>query len=326
MSTSAPAPAAQYPPAIVVVGPTAGGKSDLAVRLALGLPGGGECINADSMQVYRGMDIGTAKPSMAERRNVPHHLIDIADPQEAFTLERWHAMATAAVDAIRSRGRWPVLVGGTNLYIQTFLFGLLNAPGPDAALRAELDALDEAALRSRLEAVDPDAAQHIHANDRRRTIRALEVAAAGEMISSLQTQWTSPPRTDALLIGLQWPVETINRRINERVRAMVDRGLVEEVRSLVPSLGPQAAAALGYKQVLGALDGGAEDLNAALEQVKIRTRRFAKGQRTWLRRFQALKLARWLDATSGDSKHLAEQSLIWISQQACGGTISTGPA
>ena len=322
MHASAHPPTSLDRPVVVVAGPTAGGKSSLAVELALGLPGGGECINADSMQVYRGMDIGTAKPSMAQRCGIPHHLIDVADPNEPFTLDTWHAMANEAVDDIRSRGKWPVLVGGTNLYVQAFLYGLLDAPGPDASMRANLDMLEAATLRAQLEAADPEAAKQIHPNDRRRTIRALEVAASGTTISSLQTQWTHPPRNDALLIALQWPTDVINSRINARVRTMVDAGLVEEVRSLAPTLGPQAAAALGYKQVLPALDGSGEDLDAAMEQVKIRTRRFAKGQRTWLRRFKTVKVALWLKAASGDTQILSNQAIKWVLQQGLSQTNS----
>jgi tRNA dimethylallyltransferase len=173
-------------------------------------------------------------------------------------------------------------------------------------------------LRAKLDAADPVAATTIHANDRRRTIRALEVAATGRTISSLQTQWTSPPRPDALLIGLSWPTAAINARINERVRCMLKQGLLEEVRALAPMLGPQAAAALGYKQFLEVLDGTDTQLNDAGEQVKIRTRRFAKGQRTWLRRFQGVKLSLWLDAPNKDPQHIATEALTWVLKQGHG--------
>ena len=326
MHASAHSPASLDRPVVVVAGPTAGGKSALAVQLAQGLPDGGECINADSMQVYRGMDIGTAKPSMAERCGIPHHLIDVAQPNEPFTLDTWHAMANEAVQDIRSRGKWPVLVGGTNLYVQAFLYGMLDAPGPDASMRANLDTLEATQLRAQLEIADAEAAKQIHPNDRRRMIRALEVAASGTTISSLQTQWTRPPRNDALLIALQWPTDIINSRINARVRTMVDAGLIDEIRSLAPTLGPQAAAALGYKQVLSAIDGSQADLDTALEQVKIRTRRFAKGQRTWLRRFKSVKVALWLEPALGDAQSLYSQAINWVLQQPPSQTNSTKQA
>ena len=301
-------------PAIVVVGPTAGGKSSLGVALAQLLPGGGECINADSMQVYRGMDIGTAKTTDAERQGVQHHLLDIADPAQPFTLDDWHGAAEAAVNDIRSRSRWPILVGGTNLYVQAFLFGLFGGPSPDPAYRAHLDGLDAAVLRTQLLEADPVAAERIHPNDRRRTIRALEVARGGTPISSLQTQWCDTPRNDALVLGLQWPVKVINRRINARVSMMKRNGLLNEVTQLAPTLGAQAREALGYKQLLGVVSGDME-LAEALEQVKIRTRRFAKHQRTWLRRFARLHGTMWLEAAEKSTQDLANEGLTWILQQ-----------
>ncbi len=296
---------------VVIVGPTAGGKTALSVALAKALPGGGECVNADSMQVYRGMDIGTAKPSAEERKGVPHHLMDIVDPDTPFTLDDWLAQATDVIADIRSRGKWPILVGGTNLYVQAFYWGLIDAPGPDPALRATLDALPPEDLRARLEAADPQAAQRIHPNDRRRTIRALEVAASGASISSMQGQWTQPHRSDARLVGLQWPTEVINARINARVKQMAQAGLEAEVRRLAPTLGPQAAEALGYKQLLPVLAGQCS-LDDALEQVKIGSRRLAKQQRTWLRRFGVINPALWIEPAQKDPELLVQQAFTWI--------------
>lgn len=303
-------------PAIVIAGPTAGGKTALAVAIAHALPGGGECINADSMQVYRGMDIGTAKPSMAERKGIPHHLLDIVDPSEPYTLERWLEAAEHMVGDVRSRGRWPIVVGGTSLYLQTFYYGMLEGPGPNPDLRRELDALDERQLRTRLEVQDPEAAERLHPNDRRRTIRALEVAASGTPLSALQGQWSGPHRTDAVLIGLDWPVEDINRRINARVRAMAANGLLDEVRAVAPTLGLQAREALGYKQLLPVLNDNTA-LDDALEQVKIRTRRFAKQQRTWLRRFRQLQPALWLKKVEIQSQDAATEAVAWVLEQVC---------
>lgn len=308
-------------PIILILGPTAGGKTALAIELARRLPGGGECICADSMQVYRGMDIGTAKPTPDERTAVPHHLFDIAEPSDdGFTVDRWRDLAERTIREIRGRGHWPIVVGGTNLYIQALLYGLISGPEPDRALRAKLDALPAGELRGWLERVDPHAAARIHPHDRKRTIRAVEVfEQTGTPLSAQQTQWESgTPRNDVCIIGLEYSVESINRRINLRVRAMMEAGLVEEVRRLHETghLGRQAAEALGYKQILQYLRGEI-DLEEAVEQIKIRTRRFAKQQRTWLRRFRALTPSVWLNAGEEIGGHspqiLAEQAIVAIS-------------
>jgi tRNA dimethylallyltransferase len=289
----------------VIIGPTAGGKSDLAVEVALrlggGAPGAAEIITADSVQIYRGMDIGSAKPSAAERRGIPHHLIDIAEPTEPFTVSDWLAGAERALADIRARGRTPVLAGGTHLYIKAFLDGLFEGPEPDPSLRDRLRARGLPALRGELERVDPAAAARIHPNDERRTIRALEVYhQTGTPISTHQSQWDAGrTRRDCVVIGLDWPAEALNRRINARVRSMMDAGLLDEVRALhgAGRLGAQAREALGYKQLLGHLEGRAT-LDDAIEQIKIETRRFAKHQRTWMRRLRTTPGALWIDAGS----------------------------
>ncbi len=307
---------------VLILGPTASGKTDLALRLAERLPGGGECVCADSMQVYRGMDIGTAKPTAEQRARVPHHLLDLVEPDdETFSVERWLRLAEATIDEIRGRGRWPIVVGGTNLYVKALVDGLFDGPPADPALRAALTALPLDELRSRLEAIDPIAATRIHRNDRRRSIRAIEVhAATGQTISSLQSQWDRPtvdqgdqtdvdgdtagdgPAAAALrLVGLELPVEVQNRRINDRVRQMIADGLIDEVRGLHAAgrLGRQAIEALGYRQLVDHFEGRLT-LDEAIEQIKIRTRRYAKQQRTWLRRFRILPSARFV-ATLGES-------------------------
>jgi tRNA dimethylallyltransferase len=222
-------------PIILVLGPTAGGKTRLALDLANSLPNGGECISADSMQVYRGMDIGTAKPTAEERAQAPHHLLDIVDPSEdGFSVDEWLKLADRTIEDIRSRGKWPIVVGGTNLYIQALLHGLFEGPAPNPELRSALQSLDLATLRKQLEAIDPSAATRIHPNDRKRTIRAIEVfELTGQRISDLQTQWeANHHRCDVIIIGLDYPPEVINPRINARVKQMIDEGLVDEVRSL----------------------------------------------------------------------------------------------
>jgi tRNA dimethylallyltransferase len=292
-------------PIIVIVGPTASGKSALALDLAACLPGGGEIVSADSMQVYRGMDIGTAKPTPRERSIVPHHLIDIVDPSdETYSVDRWLTEADAAIDSIRGRSKWPIVVGGTNLYVKALLEGLFEGPPASVALRDDLARADLTALRDRLIRTDPAAARRIHPNDRRRTVRALEVfAATGRPISDLQREWdVGRLRDDAAIVGIDMPVEVVNRRINARVRDMFERGLVEEARRLHEAgrLGRQAREALGYKQLIAHFEGRAS-LDDAIERIKILTRRFAKQQRTWLRRFRAYPRSRWLHVGASNS-------------------------
>ncbi len=303
-------------PIILILGPTAGGKTALALDLARALPGGGECVCADSMQIYRGMDIGTAKPTLAEQAKIPHHLLDRLDPwQDGYSVDRWLHEAEEAVAAIRGHGRWPIVVGGTSLYIQTLLHGLFEGPEPDPKFRETLAALGDEALRRRLVDADPEAAQRIHANDRRRTIRALEVfAQSGRPISDLQQQWNAGiERGDVRVIGLDYDRQAINPRINARVKAMMSAGLLDEVSRLwrAEALGRQAREALGYKQLIEHLEGRAT-LDDAVEQTKIATRRMAKGQRSWLRRFRSHARSRWFSAGCISIQTLANQSLLWI--------------
>ena len=273
----------------VIIGPTAGGKSSLALALAERLADRdqpAELVTADAYQVYRRMDIGTAKPSPDEQAKAPHHLIDIREPTEAFTVHEWLREANAVIEAIRGRNALPIVVGGTHLFIKALLDGLFEGPEPDPALRDRLETQPGPDLRARLEAIDPAAARRVHPNDRRRTIRAIEVyEQTGTPISELQTQWDATPRDDLLLVVLDWPVEAINRRINSRVREMVEGGIVEEARELwkAGQFGPTAREALGYKQFISHLEGRGS-LDDAIEQIKIETRRFAKKQRTWIKR------------------------------------------
>lgn len=285
---------------VVILGPTAGGKSDLAMELARRLDG--EIVSADSMQVYRGMDIGTAKPTSAERAEIPHHGIDVVEARdEGFTVARWLRLADAAVDDIRRRGRAPIVVGGTNLYIRAFLEGLDEAPAADEGFRAALEDVPSLELHARLAAADPAAAARLHPNDRRRIVRALEIAHhTGATATSRRTAWgdagISPRRADLFPVILDWPVEAINRRINARVRRMFDLGFVHEVSALAAAQGlcAQAQAACGYAEILAIVGDGTRkprerELLDAAEATKIRSRRLAKQQRTWLKRFRALE-------------------------------------
>ncbi|MEM6749684.1 MAG: tRNA (adenosine(37)-N6)-dimethylallyltransferase MiaA [Planctomycetota bacterium] len=317
---------------VVLLGPTAGGKSELAIGLAETHDPPGVVIGADSMQVYRGMDVGTAKPSLNDRARAPHELIDIADTTDRFTVHDWLSSADAAIERARVAGRRPIVVGGTNLYLKALLEGLFDGPGIDPTLRAALEAESPQDLHRRLSQVDPEAASRIEPNDRRRIVRALEVHhATGRPISDWQQQWggatqgdpedfpgrgSAGYRHDPILLGLRWPVEAINRRINLRVKTMcfpervppdvaaavcwTGRSLLEEVDALVADgrLGPdapQAREALGYKQALAWREGTDAKLTSAedvAERTKVLTRRFAKQQRTWLRRFRGVH---WLD-------------------------------
>lgn len=311
----------------VIVGPTAGGKSDLAVEVATRLARGeasgfgpGEILTADSMQVYRGLDIGAAKPTIDERRGVPHHLIDLRNPDEGFSVDEWLAAAERTIEEVRGRGGTPIVVGGTLMYVKAFLEGMFEGPPGDASTRAALREMAPAERRAELERSDPAAAARIHPNDERRTIRALEVARlTGRPISDWQGQWDSGrARADVLLVGLDWPTEAINRRINARVRSMMDRGLVAEVEGLWRSgrLGRQAREGLGYKQLVEVFEAAAREgrawpdepaLACAVERIKVETRRFAKNQRTWLRRLRVAPVGAvlWLDAGERSMEDLA---------------------
>ena len=292
----------------LIVGPTAGGKSSLAVEVCRALAARGqpaEIVTADALQVYRGLDVGTAKPTEAERGGVPHHLIDLVDPEsdEPFSLHDWLGAANACIADLDRRGVLPVVVGGTHLYAKSLLDGVFEGPEPDEALRDELRAMEAGERRAELARVDPAAAERIHPNDERRTVRALEVyRLTGTPISELQQQWDAvKPASRYLLVGLDWPTDAINRRINARVRGMVEGGLVDEARRLweAGALGGQAGQALGYKQLVAHFEGRCSQAEA-IERIKIETRRFAKNQRTWLKRLRRTPGSTWIDATAGD--------------------------
>ncbi|MBX3365384.1 MAG: tRNA (adenosine(37)-N6)-dimethylallyltransferase MiaA [Phycisphaeraceae bacterium] len=296
----------------VIIGPTAGGKTALAVEVAHQFAaracGMGEVVSADSMLLFRGLDIGSAKPTASERRGVPHHLIDVLEPTERFSVHQWLAAAEQVIDAIQTRGHVPVVVGGTHLYVKALLEGLFEGPGADDAVRQELLAMEPIARRSLLERVDPAAASRIHPNDERRTVRALEVwRLTGKPISTLQQQWDRGTRSDCVLVGLEWPVDAINQRINARVRAMVEQGLVDEAKALWASgrLGPLAAEGLGYKQLVEHFEGRCS-LEEAVEAIKIETRRFAKNQRTWLKRLRMTPGSIWVQMPSTSTVEAAQ--------------------
>ncbi len=273
-----------------LAGPTASGKSAVALQLAEQLSG--EIIGMDSMTLYRGMDIGTAKPSVAERERVPHHLFDLLEPADEFSVADYLVSADRTIRNVLARGKVPLFVGGTGLYLRSLLRGVFPGPPADDAIRQRLSAerqrIGPLELHARLRDIDPVTAARISANDERRVIRALEVfELTGQPLSAQHQQaalpederprhvyWLSPPRV--------W----LHDRINQRVQRMFEQGLVEEVTRLLHrpgGIGKTARQALGYKEILDLLEAEKQDLSAAIPVIQTRTRQFAKRQHTWFR-------------------------------------------
>jgi len=276
---------------LVILGPTASGKSQLAQRLAERV--GGEILSVDSMQVYRHMDIGTAKPTAEEQRRVPHHLIDVVGPTENFTVARFVELADAAITDAAARGVPFIATGGTPLYYKALFEGMFQGPGASGEIRERLRTLPNEELHRRLAGLDPTAAARIHRNDTKRLIRALEVhELTGQPISSLQTEWATPTeRYHAVWIGLDWNREQLNRRINARVKQMMQAGWLEETKSLLDRFGElsqTAGEATGYHELIEHLRGRMS-LDDAVEQIKIATRQLARRQMKWFRRFREVK-------------------------------------
>ena len=309
------------PDILVVCGPTASGKTALAAELALRLDG--EVVSADSMQVYRRMDIGTAKPTPGEMRGVPHHMLDVADPWENYSVARYVEDAVPIVDGILARGRLPIVAGGTGLYIDNLAAGRRFAPfQPDSGLREELQSRVRTqglpVLRETLERVDPDAAGRIHPNDEKRTLRALEVyLSTGKTITQHNRESQAlPNRYTPLTIALNftqrpWLWERIDRRVDE----MMARGLEGEVRGLLDAGIPRqctAMQAIGYKEIASALCSGRPAREGA-EEVKLRSRQYAKRQLTWFRRNRQAYWVNWekipdLSAAADFSTELVRES------------------
>jgi tRNA dimethylallyltransferase len=296
---------------IAVVGATATGKSRLAIELALAL--GGEVVNADSMQLYRGMDIGTAKEPEAARRGVPHHLLDVWPVTRTASVAEYQALARAAIDEITARGRVPVLAGGSGLYVRAAL-GDLHFPGTDGGRRArlerELGRLGPAALHARLAALDPAAAASILPSNGRRIVRALEVIeiTGGPFNATMPGYEPDGKARQVVQIGLTLPRPELDRRIAERVERMWQAGFEAEVRSLVRAglrEGRTASRALGYQQMLRYLDGERTLEEARAETVPA-TRRFARRQESWFRRDPRVH---WLDASRGADECLLDEAL-----------------
>jgi tRNA dimethylallyltransferase len=293
------------PPLLVLVGPTAVGKSAIAVELALTL--NGEVVTADSMQVYRGMNIATAKPTLTEQRGIPHHMIDVVDPGEPFNVARYRSMARQVISEVHERGNLPILSGGTGLYVKAVLGDFLFPdPGANLSLRAEIDVFVEkagaAALHSKLASVDPETAARLHPNDVRRVGRAIEVwKQTGKTLSAHMAAQADkrecPYRT--VKVGLTCPRDLLNERINQRVLDQIEAGLLEETRQLMNAglfadERSVAAQAIGYKEMRQHLLGELS-LPEAIESLQQTTRRYAKRQFTWFRRDPEIE---WFDITT----------------------------
>ncbi|WP_394527285.1 tRNA (adenosine(37)-N6)-dimethylallyltransferase MiaA [Lacrimispora sp. JR3] len=308
-------------PLIILTGPTAVGKTALSLRLAKAI--GGEIISADSMQVYRGMDIGSAKITKEEMMGIPHHLIDVLDPREEFNVTVFQAMAKAAVEEIYSRGRIPIVAGGTGFYIQALLNDIdFTETGEDSSIRTELEKIAEekgaAHLHEMLLMIDPESAEQIHANNVKRVIRAIEFyRQTGERISKhnkRERQKESP--YDFLYFVVNTDRDTLYQRIDQRVDQMVEQGLVEEVKRLKASGCTRdmvSMQGLGYKEILDYLQGE-YSLEEALYLIKRDTRHFAKRQITW---FKREKDVRWLNLPDYgyDLDKVLEKMIIDISER-----------
>lgn len=302
---------------IVIVGPTASGKTALGVELARRT--GGEIVSADAFSVYRGLDIGTAKPSVALRAQVRHHLIDVADPRERYSAGMFVRDADLAIADIRARGKLPVVVGGTNFYVRALLFGLFPEPAKDADVRAKLEddwERDPSEVRARLVALDPQAAARIRTEDRQRTLRALEVCAvAGRPMTELWREHPlDAPRHAFVMLGLDPQRDGLRATIARRVEGMFSGGLLREVAGLLGGgLSPRVHAlkAIGYRESCEVL-AGRLTVAEAVERATAATRRLAKRQMTWLR---GEKGVQWL---AGDGDAQLAQSMARV--EACGGT------
>lgn len=290
-----------------LVGPTGVGKTHVAIQLCERIDA--EIISMDSMQIYRGMDIGTAKPTPQEMQAAPHHLIDIADPKESFTVADYRELAFESIDDIRSRGKLPLLVGGTGLYLNAISYEMsMGEKGADESLRAELRQIAEteegrAHLHDRLAKVDPQSARKLHPNDIRRVIRALEIFEVSGKEKSAQDDARKEGPYRVLVYGLSLPREEMYARIDARVDEMMDAGLVHEVEALLsrgiePRPEGGAMQAIGYKEIAAALRGEIT-MSRAVDLIKQRSRRYAKRQWTWFRHDPRTQ---WFDWTDYDDK------------------------
>ena len=309
------------PRVIAIVGCTASGKSALALELCK--RHGGELISMDSMQIYRGMDVGTAKPTLAEQAEIRHHMIDVVDPTESYSGGAYVEAATEAIRDVYARGRLPVLCGGTGLYLDGLLRGGYGENYADPAIRADLENFADEhgvmALHARLAEVDPESAAATHPNNVKRVIRALEIyLVSGKTKTELdKLSQTAQPQIEALVFGIRYnDREVLYDRIERRVDVMLKEGLVEETERLMKAgvfeTNATAAGAIGYKEILPYLEGNAT-LEAATAELKTATRRYAKRQMTW---FYAKPYVNWIDADPADCKRTFEE-IVNICEKAC---------
>ena len=300
-------------PLICIVGPTAVGKTETAIQLAQHLDA--EIVSLDSRQIYRGMDIGTAKPTPDQQQAVPHHLIDCVDVDQPFSVAEYQRLADTAIAEIQERGKRTMAVGGAGLYFRGIIDGLFDGPGADAEIRSkfqrEADKHGNVALHERLRRCDPEAANRVHPNNLVRVIRALEVyELTGKPISAFQQQWeTNEPRYPFRAFGLNMPREVLYRRIENRVDQMVEIGLIEEVKWLLDQGYPRNCIAMqsfGYKELIDYLDG-MRTFDEAISLLKQNTRQFAKRQLTWFRNDPRIE---WLDTSQFSSMEGIVDNLI----------------
>lgn len=312
----------KFPPDLLrqcwfLAGPTAVGKSALAIELAREI--GGEILSMDSMAIYRGMDIGTAKPSREELERVPHHLIDLIDPDEEFSTTEYLSRAIRCSEEVLSRGRIPIFTGGTGLYLRSLLRGVFEGPPADWSFRQRLlddvERQPENWLHDQLLAVDPVTAQRLHPNDTRRLVRALEIhALTGQAPSVLHQEHPLP--LEERPVHNYWlhpPRDWLYSRINQRVRSMFEQGLEQEVRELLARprpLGRTASQALGYREVTDWLQGRLPSLAEAEELIQTRTRQFAKRQHTW---FRNLKECREVPVSGEESVAIVKEQILQMS-------------
>ena len=292
---------------VVVCGPTCTGKTKYAIEIAKAFDG--EVVSCDSMQIYKGMDIGSAKPSKEEINAVPHHLIGVIDPTEKFSVARYQEMARNEIDNIQSRNRLPILAGGTGLYINSVIYDMDFAVNPaDNSLREELSTLGNDELHKVLESVDPDAAERIHPNNRKKAIRAIEAAKSGGRVEDFSNSFKRNEEYNPHMIALTMDREVLYDRINTRVEQMFERGLIDEVRGLMETgltYDDISMKGIGYKEVIEYLEGKT-DYDTAVDNVKKNTRHYAKRQFTWLKQYQDLE---YFDVTDKDR---TEEIISWL--------------
>jgi len=295
------------PKIIFIIGPTAVGKTDIALNIASQIPS--EIVSCDSMQVYREISIASSKPSLAQRNKVPHHVLDVISIAEKFDVAAFNIMATSAIESILAKKKYPLVVGGSGMYVQILLDGIFEGGEQDPVLRKKLESMGAEALYKKLKKVDPDAAEKIHSNDVRRLVRALEVyETTNEPISQLQKQRSGLwGKYEIIIIGLNREREELYEMINQRAEGMFGEGLIKEVKAISDSkMSLTAQRIIGVGEVLAYLRGEST-LEEAKELMKMNTRRLAKRQLTWFRKDKRIT---WLMLKAGDSAQEVSKKIL----------------